>query len=136
MNGLQNRTRYCESLVVWYATSRFLDASLDRMQTNLGEIYFSTLSAAETPSWSKIGRFLTSYKFRERVLGSRRFIYKLAFPWLSNGRIATNNPATKNRAPLVYTGAVVSRFANIATIGCVLSVGGVQSLREGSILQP
>ena len=49
-------------------------------------------------------------------------IYKLAFPWLSNGSIATNKPAAKKRAPLVYTGAVVSRFANIATSGCIMSV--------------
>jgi hypothetical protein len=44
----------------------------------------------------------------------------LAFPRLSNGRSRTNTPAAINNAPDTYTGALVSRFANIATIGAMM----------------
>lgn len=44
--------------------------------------------------------------------------HKLAFPCVSKGMSSTSSPATINSAPLVYTGAAVSRFANIAIIGC------------------
>ena len=46
--------------------------------------------------------------------------HKLAFPWLSNGKISTNNPDAMNSAPLTYTGALVSRFANMATMGAMM----------------
>lgn len=46
--------------------------------------------------------------------------YILALPRLSNGRISTNSPAAMNNAPLTYTGALVSRFANMATIGAIM----------------
>lgn len=48
---------------------------------------------------------------------SNNLNYKLAFPWLSNGNTKTSSPAAMNSAPLVYTGAEVSRLANIAIIG-------------------
>lgn len=43
--------------------------------------------------------------------------YKLDLPCDSNGKTITSRPAAMNKAPLVYTGADVSRFANIAMIG-------------------
>lgn len=46
--------------------------------------------------------------------------YKLALPLLSNGKIRTSRPAAMNSAPLTYTGALVSRFANMATIGAMI----------------
>lgn len=45
--------------------------------------------------------------------------YKLALPCDSNGIPITKSPARMNRAPLVYTGAEVSRFANIAMMGYI-----------------
>lgn len=44
-------------------------------------------------------------------------IYKLAEPCDSKGRISTKRPAAMKSAPLVYTGAAVCKFANIATMG-------------------
>lgn len=43
--------------------------------------------------------------------------YKLDFPCDSKGKTITSRPAAMNKAPLVYTGADVSRFANIAMMG-------------------
>jgi len=40
-----------------------------------------------------------------------------ALPLDSNGRMITRIPAAINSAPLVYTGAEVWRFANMATMG-------------------
>jgi hypothetical protein len=44
-------------------------------------------------------------------------VHRLAFPLVSNGRRTTASPAAIKRAPLVYTGADVLRFANMATMG-------------------
>lgn len=46
--------------------------------------------------------------------------YMLAFPRLSNGSTSTNSPAAQNKAPLTYTGAALSKSANIATIGAII----------------
>lgn len=46
--------------------------------------------------------------------------YMLAFPRLSYGRSKTKMPAAMNNAPETYTGALVSRFANMATIGAMI----------------
>lgn len=46
--------------------------------------------------------------------------HKLAFPLLSNGNTSTNTPAAMNSAPLTYTGALVSKSANMATIGAMM----------------
>lgn len=58
--------------------------------------------------------------------------YKLAFPCDSNGNKATKQPATMNNAPLVYTGAEVSKFANMAMIGCkyISNVLGLRRAEE------
>ena len=46
--------------------------------------------------------------------------HKLAFPWLSNGSAKTSSPDAMNSAPLTYTGALVSKFANMATMGAMM----------------
>lgn len=46
--------------------------------------------------------------------------YKLDFPCDSKGKMITSSPAAMNKAPLVYTGADVSRFAYIAMMGLML----------------
>lgn len=44
--------------------------------------------------------------------------YSAALPLDSKGIINTKSPAAMNNAPLVYTGADVSKFAKMAMIGC------------------
>lgn len=44
--------------------------------------------------------------------------YIAALPLDSNGMISTSSPETMKSAPLVYTGAAVSRLANMAMMGC------------------
>ena len=45
---------------------------------------------------------------------------RLAFPWLSKGKITQINPAAMNSAPEVYTGADVFRSANMAMMGAII----------------
>ena len=54
------------------------------------------------------------------LLYLRFYRYKLALPWDSKGKIMQINPAAMNRAPEVYTGALVCRSANIAMIGAIM----------------
>lgn len=46
--------------------------------------------------------------------------HKLAFPRGSYGSIIQIKPAAMNKAPLVYTGALVCRLANMAIIGAIM----------------
>jgi hypothetical protein len=59
----------------------------------------------------------------QSMVKTRRFgsdFYKLALPLDSKGKINTRSPAAMNRAPLTYTGALVWRSANMATIGAMM----------------
>ena len=47
-------------------------------------------------------------------------VYILALPLDSNGSNSTKMPAAMKSAPLTYTGALVSRLANMATMGAMI----------------
>ena len=79
--------------------------------------HLTVLSAQCFSQHSSGPRFVVTPSSCPRAHGSD---HKLAVPCGSKGRKITINPAAMNNAPLVYTGAEVWRFANMAIIGAMI----------------